>query len=128
MGLHASIYRSVMRDCTNQGISYQRADVTIVNASGPFQPSDDAPAVLLVPGHLEGGVHAVPAELNDDGEWAPMRKPDHVGPMAGGNYIATSDSRFGELASSICGHRFYGAVSLHDRFETGEQYAAMSAD
>ena len=38
-----------------------------------------------------------------------------VGSMMGGAYIATSDSRFREATG------IYGAVALHDRFETQEQ-------
>lgn len=116
MGITASIYKDRGRSCANGGISDTYDQVTIVNAPGPFEPSDDAPAVELVPGNLPGTVKAVPTD-----------KPEGaVGPMMGGSYIATSDSRFSELASSICGTKFYGAVPLHDRYETREQYDALS--
>ena len=46
--------------------------------------------------------------------------------MMGGNYAATSDSRFGEAVRKRIGPNFYGAVPIHDRFETPEQYRALS--
>jgi len=37
--------------------------------------------------------------------------------MFGGNYAATSDSRFGEAIEKLTGQDFYGAVPIHDRKE-----------
>jgi hypothetical protein len=42
-----------------------------------------------------------------------------VGPMAGGNYVGTSDSRFRGVAS--------GLLPVHDRWETQEQYNLLSS-
>jgi hypothetical protein len=51
----------------------------------------------------------------------PIERPEGMlGPMAGGTFIDTSDSRF----SAAVG--FYGAVSLHDRWESQAQYDALS--
>jgi hypothetical protein len=37
--------------------------------------------------------------------------------MDGGNFAATSDSRFNEACRKLLGHDFYGAVAIHDRVE-----------
>jgi len=49
----------------------------------------------------------------------------HIGWMAGGCYVSTTDSRFTEAVEHILGHRFYGAIPLHDRSETQELYDSM---
>jgi len=57
----------------------------------------------------------------------PIEKPPegHIGWMSGGCYISTHDSRFSEAVEHILGHRFYGAIPLHDRSETQELYDSM---
>ena len=42
-----------------------------------------------------------------------------VGPMAGGNYVGTSDSRFSNVSAY--------PLSVHDRWETQEQYNSLSS-
>jgi hypothetical protein len=121
VGLRADIYRGTLGDCSNGGISGRVDRVTIVNAGGPFEPADDAPAVELRQGAFRGIVIAVPVD-----EQSTERASREIGPMAGGCYVATSDSRFGELCRRITGTEFYGAVPLHDRFETQELYDALS--
>jgi hypothetical protein len=125
MGLLASIYRSGRGDFSNGGISGQAERVCIVNIAGPFTPDEDTPAVMLVPGNLRGTVKAVPAVPIGDG-YVPMAPADMIGPMDGGTYVATSDSRFGDKIAELCGVRFYGAVALHDRYETQAQYDALT--
>ena len=39
------------------------------------------------------------------------------GSMMGGNYAATSDSRFSDKIEQMLGHHFYGAIPIHDRVE-----------
>jgi hypothetical protein len=88
--------------------------VTIVNAEGPFEPTDDAPAVVLVVRDLFGGkyVHAEPVVP------AGTAKPWF---MHGGTYIETSDSRFGEAIRRLTGNKHAYPVALHDRTETAEE-------
>jgi hypothetical protein len=38
--------------------------------------------------------------------------------MFGGNYAGTSDSRFKDAVENLIGTRFYGAIPVHDRYET----------
>lgn len=106
MGLLAHIYKAGS-NCSNGGISETASEVCILNVSGPFDPSDTRPAVLLVPGNLKGIAKIVPKALADAGRWT----------IFGGCYVATSDSRFTEAVEQITGARFSGAVPLHDRVE-----------
>lgn len=113
MGLIVNVYRSpAMGDCTGGGVSSRHDALCVVNASGPFEPSSDAPPVFLE-SHRSGILRIVPAFKDKDGRYkaVPMLS------CMGGNYAATSDSRFSDLCEMLSGHSFYGAVAIHDRFE-----------
>lgn len=125
-GLILNVYRSAGRDCTLNGITSDHDTVVlvgIIDTTGGaeahrsptviplpahaqvFEARDDRPAVYLVIRQMgrERLVHLVPAEDNPhDCLWKYM---------AGGNYAATSDSRFHQLGG------FYGAIAVHDRNE-----------
>lgn len=73
--------------------------ITEVTEAGP-----DCPPLVL--GMAGGRVHAKPMTIPGD----------KLGPMFGGNFIYSSDSRF----------PFDHPIHLHDRFETQEQYDALS--
>lgn len=112
MGLLVSVYRTGKEDCTNHGISSRVDFLCVVNVPGAFSPARDAPAAWLTRGNLPGTVKIVPAghdgqEYGEASGWW----------MMGGNYAASSDSRFAEAVKKITGHRFYGAVAIHDRCE-----------
>jgi hypothetical protein len=63
----------------------------------------------------------VPAVWDEEHEqWQEEPHNGRVGPMMGGNYAATSDSRFSEATGQ------YGAIAIHDRYETPEQYISLS--
>lgn len=125
MGVRAQIYRSALGDCSNGGISSRAREVTIVNADGPFEPTPEAPAAMIVEGLGPGGTaRVVPAVPAGDGtSWVPEARRGAVGPMAGACFVS-GDSRVTEKAEEIIGGRFYGALALHDRFETAAQYAS----
>lgn len=126
MGLRVSVYRNRNRhfnaECTNGGISAEALDLCIVNVDGPSEPNDESPAAMLVdwrPFGQEIGrrmVKIVAAE-KVDGQWRQLEQPTRNGPMFGGNYAGTSDSRFNEAIEKSLGTIFYGAVPIHDRFE-----------
>jgi hypothetical protein len=131
MGLRVSVYRQAENeysrrwpnDATNGGITSRYADLCVVNVPGPFQPDDDTPAVMLVKGNIGGTAILVPAILVGEDVWVPKGQTQELcGPMAGGNYAATSDGRFGQAVEAIAGHRMYAAIPVHDRYETWEQY------
>jgi hypothetical protein len=114
MGLHVRVYRDARgEDCTIGGVSSQADDLCVVNIPGQFEPSDKAPAVLLVEGNAPGTLRIFPAVTNGAGEWV----RDSRWLMMGGNYAATSDSRFSEACEKMLGDPFYGAVPIHDRCE-----------
>ena len=138
-GLTMYVYRDNLGDCSNGGISSRCDRVTVVgvvtdmqggrselrpfpdSAMAPFAATEDAPAVVVVKRKLFGGRRTVlsvePLEQVD---------PKHGTPwMAGGCYVATSDSRLRELLGA---DEFYGALSFHDRTESWELYAAMTRD
>ena len=120
LGLTANVYKTqrhgTTSDCTNGGISSRCDTVTVVGIEGAeiFEANEDRPAVKLVFRTICGRriVHAEPVDPVPEG---------HVGWMMGGNYIATSDSRFSKAIGG-----FYGAIPLHDRSETYEQYDQLS--
>jgi hypothetical protein len=105
MGLTVSVMRQAeFGDCSNNGVSARFSRLTLINVEGPFDPREDAPAAKLEQ-HRPGCLRVVPVGV--DG-WK----------MFGGNYAACSDSRFSEACEELLGHRFYGAVAIHDRVES----------
>ena len=116
MGIRVDVLRSFtqcddwleINDCTNGGITNVETGVhklTIINADGPFEPNDEAPAAVIALTPLNNA-KIVPA---DD--------PEGNNVMFGGNYAACSDSRFGYAIKKLTGQDFYGAVPIHDRKE-----------
>lgn len=113
MGLIVHVYRDSLGDCTNGGISSKANSLCLVNVEGPFSPNAQTPAAMLVRGNGPGIAKIVPAVWCEIGEY----NPETRWVMMGGNYAATSDSRFREAVEKITGSRFYGAVPIHDRIE-----------
>lgn len=132
-GLSVSVYRSAgIGDCTNGGISSGADKLILVGVirggefeplprgSQVFEPRPDAPAVVLVESRLPAkyGPHLEPYEPGP---------ASHVGPMFGGNYAASSDSRWSELGD-LFGHGRLDGVPIHDRYESPELYRQLSGD
>lgn len=82
---------------------------------GPFTPSDDSPAAVLVYRSPVGGTEPLVTV-------EPLVRPgeDRTGFMAG-FAVADGDSRFSRLTG------LYGAVKVHDYSETWAAYNRMSA-
>ena len=119
MGLLVDIFRADYDSQLN--VFHGRHRVTLTNVPGPFEPSDDAPAARLTRG--PGGdpiivpeLEAVDPSPDDDERYGPPL----LGPMFGGTYAATSDSRF----TQATGQR--GALPIHDRYETPDEYEELS--
>jgi hypothetical protein len=110
-----SIYKHNGQDCSNRGLSSAFDSVVVV----PEGHTDPAPnAVRIVKRRMGGRVlfHAEPIHFV---------KPGAVGPMMGGTYINLTGYTF-NLPEHPELDDFYGAVALHDRFETVEEYAHFS--
>jgi hypothetical protein len=108
MGLIVDVLRSAGQDCTNNGLSRHFNSLLVTNVDGPFD-GHDRPRVHLVAGSLPGTVKLIPETdaLSDNPRWT----------MFGGNYAATSDSRWCRAVDRIAGSPQSGAVPIHDRIE-----------
>jgi len=112
MGMIVSVYRdgSDNYDCTNSGMTNNKTGVSklcIINADGPFEPTDDAPAAMIEAGPFRS-VRIVPIAAR----W--VRQGNR---MFGGNFAYTSDSRFRRAIEEITGEDCAGPVAIHDRYE-----------
>ena len=106
MGLIVYVYRSNLGDCTNGGPSSKANNFTLTNVEGPFEPQPQAPAAVLLKGSASNSAIIVPEAL------------DERRTMFGGNYAASSDSRLADAIETTTGHRFDGAIAIHDRIES----------
>lgn len=108
-GLSVNVYRWSLGDCTNHGMSEKQDDLILVDIPNcPFH-GDETNSVRLVKRILFGReyIHAEPVSMPPVGM---------VGPMMGGNFIYSCDSRF----------PFDYPIPLHDRYETVEDYYHLS--
>jgi hypothetical protein len=105
MGLLVDVYKTNGTNCTLNGISSKSNVICLINVDGPFNPDNDKPAALLVPGNLPNTVKIIPANINQEKTWV----------MFGGNFAYSSDARFNDAVEKIAGYR--GAVQVHDRIE-----------
>lgn len=111
MGLHISVYANPLGDCTNYGISGGgRQSLTVVNVVGPFEPSDDSPAVMLKLRDVGFSKFPIIVPIIDGKEQEGM---------FGGNFAFTSDSRFSRAVRDLLGGSeiAVGAIKIFDRFE-----------
>jgi len=104
MGILGNIYDWSLGNCSNDGISAKHTQVCVINVDGPFEPSQDTPAVRLIK-RRTGNLVCEPVGLED--KWT----------MFGGAYVYTSDSRFTEAVERLSGYNHAFPVALHDRVE-----------
>lgn len=106
------VYRSPrLGDCTNGGISASSDRLLLICEDGFVDAKTDDPTLLrLVKREFGGGVYLHAEPVNPD------RGEKVLGPMFGGNYVSTSDSRFPSDYP----------IPVHDRYETQEQYDLLS--
>ena len=118
------VYRNARHgDCTNHGISAKYDELLVYCPEGHVKvDTDNLPEnfAMLQLRHVFGTTvipTVYPADWKDGkpvvrgGKWY----------MMGGNYCATSDSRFNDMLNGM-----YGAVAIHDRYETPEEYNLYS--
>lgn len=104
MGILGDIYDWSLGNCSNDGISAKHTQVCVINVDGPFEPSQDAPAVRLIK-RSTGNLVCEPVGLED--KWT----------MFGGAFVYTGDSRFTEAVQRLSGYNHAFPVALHDRVE-----------
>jgi hypothetical protein len=111
-GLVVHVLRPSHGSSTNGGVTSKHHEFVLTGdgVEGPFEPTAELPELKLVRRRLGGRygeyLHAEPVE-----------KPSGMcGPMFGGNYITSSDSRFPGIYP----------IPVHDRYETQEEYDALS--
>ena len=110
------VYRWSLGDCTNGGAS-GKYDTLYVECPGGYDELDESDERLF---KIDTTAFGNPILV-------PKNKPSGViGPMAGGNYGASSDSRFSRAVKLATGCDFYGALPIHDRFETQQTYDMLS--
>lgn len=113
-----SIIKPYGQNCSNDGISNRFNEVLLLVPSGNVE-TDYRSEMPVVEIEQRPGLGPCARVVYD-----PLHPsdPSHgsLGGMMGGCYIACSDSRFTKAAG------IYGAVALHDRYETSEQYEALS--
>ena len=117
-GLRATVLIGPYGDCSNGGYSSRYKHVIIVGPDiPPLHPvRHDQPAVRLsstAPGYT------VAEPL--------YRHADLIGPMASGAYVVVQyESDGAAVWRSLLGTTFSAAIPFHDRFETQDQYDALS--
>ncbi len=120
-GLSVDIFKHKAWNHSNGGVSafFDEAVIYGPAIDGPI--SQDEAVKRGVPLlHLKTGPGGNPIAtvwLDPDGEFN-----QEVGPMFGGTFVGSSDSRF----SRATGQTGSSVIPLHDRYETVEQYKALS--
>jgi len=117
MGLRVHILKDQYGDTSNGGASSRVGRLTITNVDGPFKPDATAPAAILKHGVM--GTIIVVLEN-------PSMDKVVVGPMFGGSFITTSDSRFSEKLRDMGQTNSHVAIPFHDRYDTPEVARILS--
>lgn len=112
-------------DPTNGGVSGRYNNIMVVCDTGndeDIDPDNPPENLFRVEDMLIGNcmaLHLVPYKAKRSGM---------VGPMFGGNYADTSDSRWGRMLFEHFGgaFRFNTCLAIHDRYETPEMYEALT--
>lgn len=107
MGLLVRIYRSDYDPESN--VFHGFNDIVVENIAGPFDATGTRVSANIAKGW--GGEPILVPSVFPEGM---------IGPMFGGTFAYSSDSRFFEKVNR------HGAIPIHDRFETPEQYERLS--
>ena len=111
-GLRVNIYKSDYECSLNLCYGFKTVFVPCERGNVCYEEDcPELPFVEIKKGNLPGTVMAVAKDCEE-----------RSGSISfGGSYVGCSDSRFSEEVEKVLGARFYGAVALHDRFETWEE-------
>ena len=112
--LPVQVYRCGFTDCTNGGISSRCHTLYLEHPGGFHEVEDDDPRLIRIVERTFGWRDTPYLHVE---QVSPSVTTLHkVGPMFGGNFVYTSDSRFPSDYP----------IPIHDRFETQEQYDQLS--
>lgn len=117
-GIRLHVLRAPV-DSTNGGVTATARTLVLLDDRidlryATHEPSEREPAFVLTE-TARGYKVLIPF-----GGW-PARS---LGPMAGGNYAVAKYGEDAQAWHTLLGH--YGALPVHDRFETTEEYEALS--
>jgi hypothetical protein len=128
-GIRVEIFKASNshNDTSNSGISYFWDEAILIVEGGYIEVGDHnrvLPVIRIVNGVFDGTAIAV---LDwSVGPFAGYPPESDANRMFGGTYVASSDTRFRREVERVTGSRFYGAVPLHDRYETPAQSEVLS--
>lgn len=106
--LIVDVYTSGHGDCTNGGVTSNHKTVAILCESGPWTAEDAARAEVPMMCMVSRNGYRSAVSCDVDGNV--ITPTDKAGPMMGGNFIYSSDSRFRQLINEY-------PLPVHDRFE-----------
>ena len=120
--VYRSNYGNHGYDPTNGGITSRYDEILVACDDGPVKVDPANPPeniFMLVGSSYSGSPRLVPRHIKPE---------DMVGPMFGGNYATTSDSRWGKMVAKHFGeaYRFTNCLPVFDRYETPEAYEILS--
>lgn len=129
-GLTMSVLRNARYDATNGGISSTAQAFTLVGVMTDTHLMAGETRIEPVPENMQvfeayGDQPAVVVRVRTIGRenilsiepYLATDTSDRPWFMFGGNFAHTSDSRAADLFATLLGHRFYGALAIHDRIE-----------
>lgn len=105
--LLVDVFRSA-HDCTNGGITSKHNSFWLLDVD-ESEPAQSKIPCLRVCYRPQFGFHVEPL----------IMPQGMIGPMFGGNFVWTSDSRFTEKYGK-------GPLKVHDRFETARDFEVLS--
>lgn len=110
MGINVQVFHNSLGDCTNNGISSKAKRLCIINVPGPFEPTAEIPAAVLIPHKRLPNLPIIrPADENG--------QPIKTHSMFGGNYAAGGDDRFDYAVKAICDIDGGIGIKIFDRIE-----------
>lgn len=112
-------YNNTYRTCSNKGISLYNEELYYESPNGYIELEDSDERLIRFKQGAFGSIVAEPINIPNSKKLA--------GPMFGGCFVYSSDSRFSRAIERQTGLEApYAAIPLHDRFETWEQYDMLS--
>ena len=113
-GIIVNIYKTD-HDCTNGGLSSKSTQALLVGEDVPeiFEDDGRLPVFVFTERNMFGRIYVYAQPI------LTAQQRSLVGPMFGGNFLYSSDSRFRERVNEY-------PVPIHDRFETKELNERLS--